>query len=327
MFFIRNLAFSFTKVKTVLNDPLFLGAMHRSPGADGEIEKAIRSFGVSTDVATAGDGDKRGPQFFELMRPLMEGFVREVRYSLTYFMKNFKEDMPAMLYLAGYGEEFRGLDPFLAKELGMETAKLLLPSKIQYKAGNTEEDPGVLSQCTGAVAGVFAGSNALDFTPLDFKNLKLESVQRKVLMLASVALVGLLAMALFFMKMQSSSFENRLNAGKRQLQVLGKVSDLSAAAFPRYYLASEIDRATVPADKLLRLLGYLLPEKVVLKRFVLDSSHRRMDLEVAALLPEAKKEAAVRDFAERLKETSFFSTVGMHPQGEFYGIEGEFRDA
>lgn len=325
MIFIRTLGFSFAKVKAALNDPLFLGEMHRSPEADGEIEKAIRLFGIPTDSVPAGEGNTRGSQFFALMRPLGEGLVREIRYSLTYFMTNFKEEKPATLFLTGHAAEFKGLETFFAKELGMSTFNLLLPPKIRNKSEGAVTDPIVLSQCIGAVAGVFAGKEVVDFTPLDFKNLKLESLQRKFLMFASLILAGILATSLFFMNMQRGFLEDRFNLGKRQLLALGKVADFSLTAFPRYYLASEIDRATIPADKVLRLVAYLLPKEVVLKHFVLDSSRRRLDLEVAVMLSEAEKQDAVQGFVRRLKETSFFSTIGMRSQGEFYRIEGEFR--
>lgn len=131
--------------------------------------------------------------------------------------------------------------------------------------------------------------------------------------------------SLFFMNLRKSFLDDRLKLGNRQLQVLGKAADFSSTVFPRYYLASEIDRAVVPADKVLRLLGYLLPREVVLKHFVLDSARRRLELEVAVMLPQAEKETVFQSFVQRLKETAFFSKVDVRPQGELYRIEGEFR--
>ncbi len=325
MIFVRTLGFSFSKVKAVLNDPLLLGAMHRGPDADGEIEKAIRLFGIPTESAPAGEGNARSSQYFALMRPLIEGLVREIRYSLTYFMTNLKEDKPPTFFLTGHAAEFKGLETFFAKELGMSTFNLLLPPKIRNKAEGAVEDPILLSQFIGAVAGVFAGNEVVDFTPLDFKNLKWESLQRKFLFFSTLILAGFLTTSLFFMNLRKSFLDDRLKLGNRQLQVLGKAADFSSTVFPRYYLASEIDRAVVPADKVLRLLGYLLPREVVLKHFVLDSARRRLELEVAVMLPQAEKETVFQSFVQRLKETAFFSKVDVRPQGELYRIEGEFR--
>lgn len=326
MIFSRNLAFSFTKAKASLNDPLFLGTLHGSAEADGEIEKAMRLYGIPADGSPSAEKDPKGANFFALMRPLIEGLIREVRYSLLYFMTHYKEDKPATLFLTGHGAEVKGLEALFLKELGVSTFNLLLPTKIRSRLEGAAADPVTQSQYIGAVAGVFSGNEVVDFTPLDFKNRRLESLQRRLLMYTTLILAGLLATSFFFMNLQKAFFEDRLNLAKRHLGMLGKVAEVSSAVFPRYYLVSEIERAGIPADKVLRLLGYLLPEEMVIKHFLLEPSQRRLDLDVTVLRPEVEREAVVRDFVGRLQETAFFSSVNLRPQGDAYRIEGEFRD-
>lgn len=330
MVFIRSLSFALGKARAALNDPLFLGAKYKTPEADQEIEKAFRTFGIPVEGSGSPEEPERAPQFWGLMRPLLEGLVRELRYSLTYFMSNFKEDKPASVFLAGHGAEIKGLDAFLAKELGMSGFNLLLPPKIQDKSAGASQDLALLGQFVGAVAGVFSGGEAVDFMPLKFRNLRIEKYQREVLMLVSIATAGLLAMSFVFAKMRTTYFEDRLKMDQRQLEALGKIAKVSQEFYPRFHLDNEIDRTSIPAERVLRLLGHILPPEIVLRSFVSDAEDRSLSLHISVELPEAQRHEAVRQLVKRLHETSFFSRLTETPEAEasgaFYKIEGEFRN-
>ena len=325
MIFIRSLSFALSKVRAALNDPLFLGTQYKGPGAEAEIEKAFQVFGIPVDGAAAPEDSGKSRQFWELIRPLLEGLVRELRYSITYFMTNLKEEKPASVFLAGHGAEIKGLEAFLAKELGMGGFNLLLPPKIQNKAAGAD----LVGQYVGAVAGVFSGGDAVDFMPLKFRNRRIEKYQREILMLITIAVAGFLAMAFVFAKMRTSYFEDRLKMDQRQLQSFGKIAQVSQEFYPRFHLDNEIDRTSIPAERVLRLLGHLLPPEIVLRSFMMDAEERQMSLRVSVELPADRRETAVRQFVKRLHETSFFSKVTEAPIEDLaglYKIEGEFRN-
>ncbi len=323
--FCRSIAFSLTKVKAALNDPLFLGALHGTAEADPEIDKALSAYAIPADNAVSETRDNRSSQFFALVRPQLETLVREVRYSLLYFMTHYREDKPATVFLAGHGAAIKGLEALLEKELGVKAHTLTLPSKIRSRLADEDEGEGSSGQYLGAVAGVFASSETVDFMPLDFKNLKMESLQRRALLFATVLLTGLLATAIFFTNMQTFFLKERLTIADRHLKMLGRAGEMAGEVYPRVYLASEIDRATIPPDRLLRLVAHLLPEDVTVKRFFLDVSRRRLELDVTVLQSELERGSAVRDLTARLKETGFFSAVRTAVRDDTYGIEGDFR--
>lgn len=328
MLYSRVLGFSFEKAKAALNDPLFLGADAQNPEAGREIEQAFRLYGVQPQSVASGEPQNRASQFFTLMRPLIEGLVREVRYSLTYFMTNLKEEKPSNLFLAGYGAELKGLEAYFAKELGTNTYIFSMPSKIQNKLGGTEADSRATVRGVGMIGGVLGGKETFDFSPVEFKSKRFETAQRRLLVLTSASLAGLLVLSFFFMRLQERFLEKRLQIAKQHLQTLGPLGEFSESVFPRYYLSREIDRAVVPADRMLSLLGYLLPKELMLKHFVLEASRRqlRLVLEANAGMNPLDLQTPAQEFLQRLKGTSFFSKIDGEAAGEHFNIIGEFRD-
>ncbi|HNX68515.1 MAG TPA: pilus assembly protein PilM [Candidatus Omnitrophota bacterium] len=327
LIFIRTLGFSYSKVQLILNDPLFLGTKFQTPEADSEIEAAVLSIGVPLEESPVGSGEGREAKFFNLLRPLLEGLVREVRYSFTYFMTNLKDEKPVALYLTGHGTKFKNLDVFLGRELGIGVHHFLLPPTIQCKQGEGVQDPVRLSQCVSGIAGVLGGHETVNFLPYEFRTAKFEAMQRKFLALGTLAMAAILATPFFFAKIETGYYLDRLAFAKRHLQTLGTFSDLSSAAFPRYFLTREIDRGVVPAEKMLKLLGYLLPPELVLKRFDLDAAGRRLALEVTVNLPELQRAGAAEALVKRLKGSSFFGNVYAEPvSGSEFRIRGVFKN-
>lgn len=317
---IRTLSFSYSKVKAGLNDPLFLGTQFQTPEADPAIESAILS-----------DAEAQPANFQNLVRPVLEGLVREIRYSFTYFMTNLNEEKPAELFLTGHGVKFKALKPFLETDLGLTVHNLLLPPAIKCKEEVAGWDPVRLSPCVAGIAGTITGHDSVDFLPLEFKTKRFESFQRKVLLISTLAVAGILGLAFFFTKLETNHCKRQSRIIEQSLRTFGKFAELSSKAFPRFFLTHEISREVVPAEKALKLVAYLLPPRIVLKKFILDAAERQMTLEVVAELPETEQKSAVGEFVSRLKETSFFSNVTAEPVTDIAGtrflVEGVFKNA
>ncbi|HOW58970.1 MAG TPA: hypothetical protein PLO78_04505, partial [Candidatus Omnitrophota bacterium] len=333
LIFFRDLAFSFAKIKQCLNDPLFLESQTQGEAADQKVEQVLQMYGVPDEETAVLDGASRIGKFYALIRPLLEGLVREMRYSFSYYETRWKETAPTKLFLTGHGATFKNLDVFLGRGLGMNVHNLFLPAKIQNQKGPTAEggrDSFQTSQFVSGVAGVFAGQEAVNFLPFEFRSRRFEAFQRKILLLLTVGLTGFFAMSFFFVKLQTAYYAQYVAMDERHLKTLGNFAELSSKAFPRHFLVSEIERGTVPAEKVLKLLGYLLPEQMVIKKFFLDAALKRVVLEVAIELSRIQSAEVVDDFVSRLRGTSFFDKVSSSPVfGESEAlsrIEGVFKD-
>jgi len=329
LLFIRQLSFSYEKARLSLNDPLFLGTKFRTPEAEAEIEQAILSIGIPHEEFQAG-GENRTSQFFGLLRPILEGLVREIRYSLTYFMQNLNEEKPSVLFLTGHGTKFSGMDLFLGKELGIAVSNLTLPATVRCDQAAVVNDPVHLSQCISAVAGVLPGEKSADFMPFELKKQKFEAFQRSVLKIASLAAVGICAMSFVFSNLHGIFLMDRLKLGEKGLSNFGEFAQASAEPFPKYHLTRELEKASIPPDKVLCLIGHLMPGGVAIRHLEISSNNRSMamDLETSGL--DEGGNPMVKDLLKRLRESGFFKYVDVKPVPGYsvsvYRIQGVFRN-
>ena len=330
LIFIRHLSFSYEKTRLSLNDPLFLGAKFRTPEAETEIDQAILAIGVPREEAPAGSGEARAAQFFALVRPLLEGLGREIRYSTTYFMNHLNEEMPLGLFLTGLGAQFRGMDLFLGKELGMPVSNLTLPPMVRFDPVAGEQNPVRLNQCVSAVAGVLPGEKSADFMPFEIKKQKFETFQRSILKMVSLIAAGICVMSFVFTNLQGAFLKDRLRLGEKELANFGQLAQASAKPFPKYHLTRELEKATIPPDKVLLLVGHLMPGGLAIRHFKVDSSDRSMvmDLETSGL--DEGGNPMVDDLLQRLRETGFFKSVDVKPVTGYavsvYRVEGVFKN-
>lgn len=330
LIFIRHLSFSFEKARLSLNDPLLLGAKFKTPAAEAEIDQVILTTGIPYEEFSVGGGENRAAQFLGLLRPLLESLVREIRYSLTYFMHHLNEEQPAVLFLTGHGTKFKGMDLFLQKELGLPVSNLTLPSTVRCDQAGVAQDPIRVSQCVSAIAGVLPGEKSADFMPFELRREKIEAFQRSVLKIASLAAVAVCAMSLTFVSLTGVFLQDRLKFGGKALQAFGAFSQASAKPFPKYYLTRELEKATIPPDKVLRLLAHLMPEGLAMQHFKINSDTRSMEVDVETSGLDEGGNPMVEDLLKRLRETGFFKRVNAQPVTGYsvsvYRIEGVFRN-
>jgi Tfp pilus assembly PilM family ATPase len=331
LLFIRDLSFSYAKARLSLNDPLFLGPKFRTPEAEAEIDQAINSIVLPSEDAMSEGAPNRAGQFFVLIRPALEVLIRELRYSLTYFTTNYNEERPAAIFLTGYGIKFRGADAFLAKEMGMSVSLLKFPPQIQCDQAAIFQDPVRLVQSLSAAAGAFSKGRTVDFTPFKLKHQKREAFQRGVLKMVSLAAVGFCVISLGLSNLRAAFFKDRLEVGTKHLQALGKFGQASEKPFPKYYLIRELERATIPPDRFLRLLGHLMPAGLAVRSIEINSDKRAffMELETSGI-DESESNPLVEDLVERLRDSGFLTHLHVKQmQGyavSIYKVDGVFRD-
>jgi Tfp pilus assembly PilM family ATPase len=330
LLFVRTLSFSYGKAKLSLSDPFFLGAKYRTPEADAEIEQSILTIGIPREEFAAGGGADRATQFYGLMRPLLEVLVREIRYSLTYFTTNLKEANPVSLFLTGHGTKFRDLDLYLGRELGITVLSLQLPASIHFLQKDGSEDPVHLSQCVSAVAGVIPGASVIDFMPHELKCRKSEAFQRGVLRLATLTLAGILILLFFFVNLRIVAARDQIKIQQKYLQALGAFAKASEQPFERFHLARQLEEGTIPPEKVLRLLGHLIPQELAIRRLMIDPADRTMTMDLETSGVDEGGNPVVADVVRRLRESRFFRSVNVSEVPGYavsvYRIKGVFSD-
>jgi hypothetical protein len=166
--------------------------------------------------------------------------------------------------------------------------------------------------------------------PFKLKRQKFETFQRSVLKMISLVVAGLCVVSFALTTLHQAFLKDRFAIGERHLKALGKFGQASVRPFPRYYLTRELEKGTVPPDKVLRILGHLMPSGLAIRRFEVNSSDRSllMDLETSGL--DESGNSLVEDLLHLLEETGFFLKLGARPVTGYavsvYRVEGVFRD-
>jgi len=329
LLFLRTLSISYARVRSGLNDAVFLGPKFRTPDAEKEIDQAIATLQVPQDAQAAGGLDRSAGQFFSLLRPLLETLVREIRYSTNYFTANLRLREPQRCFLTGHATKLRGLSDYLSQELGMAVSKLPWPESVRFSEDAGECDAPRRDQCVSAVAGVLpGGSSTVDFIPFEIKCRKAEAYQRSFLRVLTVVVASICLIAFLLMQFRIASLRDHVKIQEKYLSALGRFAEISQKPFVRFQLARMTEEGTIPPDKALRLIGHLIPAGLSLREWKLDSSERIMTFELETSGVDEDGNPMVTDFVRRLKETKFFKSIRVKPVAGYavsvYRVEGVF---
>ena len=137
-------------------------------------------------------------------------------------------------------------------------------------------------------------------------------------------------MSFIFANLQGVFLKDRLKLAERNLLTFGAFAQASAKPFPKYHLTGELEKATVPSDKVLLLLGHLMPGELAIRHFAVDSSGRTMKVDLETSGIDEGGNPMVEDLLKRLRETGFFKNVDVKPLTGYsvsvYRLEGVFRN-
>ncbi len=212
----------------------------------------------------------------------------------------------------------------------MPASNLALPSGVRCDDAAVIEDPVRLSQCISAVAGVLSGEKGVNFMPFELRQQKFEAFQRSMLKIASFAAVGICVVSFIFSNLLGAFLTDRLKLAEKHLVTFGQFAQASERSFPKYHLMRELEKATIPSDKVLRLLGHLMPGGLAIRNFSIDSNNRSMALDLETSGLDEGGNPMVEDLLRRLRETGFFKQVDVKPLPGYsvsvYRVEGVFRN-
>jgi len=303
--FVRRLVFSTDKINQALSDPL---VTRDSKGAKSyqEIEKIKEDCGIFKEGAEALAPDDPAMRLWPLLRPLVEGLVRELRYSFTYFITNFKEENPAVLYLTGEGSNLRNLDWYLKKELSLEASLFPLPVGIKGDFLKAKSN----GQYTSALGAVLAPAAVLDLVPYEFKVRKFELLQKSILRQAVLIAAAILLTLFFFLRLQFSFYSQRLKVVQAHLATLGELAGASDRTYPVNNLVNQIQKGDLPAEGLLKLVSSLLPDEVSLSSLKIDNSGK-VALRGTIAADSQGAAGILADYSQRLRATSLFSSIKL----------------
>jgi hypothetical protein len=257
------------------------------------------------------DSNIKASQLISLMRPLLEGLVRELKRSFDYFASNFKEDSPGVLYLAGGGTQIKNIDWYLHRELSLEVASLPLPpcvSVATVEASQLNRDQEQLISAAGAALGGCRGINLL---PAELKSQKIEIIQRIALKDIAIVAAAVFLLLLSFQGFRGYSYKKRLVIARQHLQALGKIKELKQGIDVREALVVRTQKERIPADGALKLVSAIIESNMVLNDLMLDQDSNTLVLKGVIFTGEGQGKTALTDFIKKIKTYPFFKEASL----------------
>jgi len=161
------------------------------------------------------------------------------------------------------------------------------------------------------LGAVLSDSKAINLAPHRIKAQKAELIQKVSLRVLAVT-VGLIFLVSFLIvKLQIRDYRNRLRLAKNHLETIKEIKVLQDSIAAREGLINKIQKGRVPVDRLLVLLSTIIPNEIVLDKFMLNQDKHLLTLRGYVFSSGKIAEAALVEFMTNLEATSFFSEARL----------------
>jgi type IV pilus assembly protein PilM len=309
-YFLRTLAFSSQKITQSLTETL--------ASDKGKIELTIeqaedikKTFGIPLDESGMLKDNIQAIHVISLMRPFLEGLVRELKLSFNYFSSNFKESQPQVLYITGGGASLKNLEGYLNKELNLKVEQLPLPDSVKAGAIVKEKLSSDKNQVISSLGAVMAGTKVVNLLPEEIKGKNITLVQNTFLRIFAVILGGLFLFSLFFSFLEAKVYKKRLGISNVHLQTIQQLKSMQGDIDELESLVNKLQQNKVPVCGLLKQISIITPTSIILSGLSLDQDKRIVTLRGKVQSAGGVEEAILTDLMKTIEGTPFFGESSL----------------
>lgn len=305
LIFLRKLNFSSDKITRALTVPL--------SSEKGKIELSYEqaenikdTYGIPQDLTQlVGDNIQAG-QILSLIRPYLEGLVREIRLTSEYFsFAKQNLERPSIFYLAGGGAQLKNLDKYLSKEFGLQVLPLPLPGNVNTSVIKQEQFIKDAGSIVSSVGACIQGVSKINLLPPEIKEAKVAAIQGTSFRLAAIIFGAILLFTLSISQFRINDYKKRLKSADMHLAALEQVKVLKEKIDLREGLINKIEGNRIPVDGLLKLVSANIPQEVVLSELDFDQSSNTLILEGTVSSGEEAANSILTNFTQNLEKSSF----------------------
>ncbi len=294
--------------------------------------KLKHGFPSPTEAGTTEDGIQLS-QLSMLMRPVLEKLLSEIRASFDFYTTEFHVSHIENVITSGGGAELKGLNEFLAIELGIEVKSANPIHDAEYADGVSEEMP---AESTTSLVTAF-GLAAWEKEELSLLSGKKKSNGINSLTALS-APGGIAAMAMFFLYLNVSG--GLVNAREELENRKKELSSLNSASKRVLQLGAEKRNLQAEKNSYPQVLREDIDSAMILKeiRFHTADNIRLEHINFFSESPSAKKMikitgtaffldtrgSAISEFMTALEDSILFNDVRLNyvEQDKDYTVEG-----
>lgn len=309
-YFLRTLAFSSQKITRSLTGALVSdkGMIELSLEQAEDIKK---TFGIPLDETVMLKDNIQAIHVISMMRPFLEGLVRELKLSFNYFSSNFKESQPQVLYVTGGGASLKNLEGYLNKELNLKVEQLPLPDSVYAGTIVKEKLSSDKNQIISSLGAVMAGAEAVNLLPEEIKARNISIVQNTFLRVFAVILGGLFLFSLFFSFLEVKVYKKRLEVSNVHRQTIQQLKAMRGDIDEMESLVNSLQQNKVPVCGLLKQISIITPASIILSGLFLDQDKRTVTLRGKVQSAGGVEEAVLTDFMKTIEATPFFGESSL----------------
>lgn len=308
--FSRKLIFSSGKLIQSLTGSLFTGKGKIEVSSE-EAQNIIYTFGIPQDSSQMITDVLPASQVISLIRPHLETLVRELKSSFDYVSLNFNIEHPRILYLTGGGANLKNLNAYLREKLNIEVFCLSLPESINTEKIAAQRLEADKNQIVNAAAMALKGKFSVDLLPKEIKERKREFIQVFSLRAAGIVIGTVFLFLLFAVEQQVKDYKSRLKKAQVYLQNLLPVDVLKEKINLKEELIDNIQKGSVPAEGILKLISVLVPPEIILEELLLDQFSHYLTLRGTITVSENAVRPVLISFMQQLEKSLFIAEARL----------------
>jgi hypothetical protein len=199
----------------------------------------------------------------------------------------------------------------LHEKLNIEVSCLPLPDSINTENIVLERMEADKNQIVNVVAMAIKGKFSVDLLPEEIKEQKKEFIQVFSLRAAGIIIAAVFLFLLLAVSQQVKDYKSRLKNARVYLQNLLPVDALKGRINLKEKLIDSIQKGTVPADGILKLISVLVPPEIILEELWLYQFEHDLTLRGAVIAGENAVEPILISFMQQLEKSLFITEASL----------------
>jgi len=239
-------------------------------------------------------------QIFSLVRPVVEMLLREIRFSIHYFITQIPQSQFSHLYLAGRAAVIENFETYLERELGLAAQRVRIPDlPVGYENQPKEcrQDDYDLANIVGAFMG---RGHSLNLIRTQAQRNRQRQIRSSVFQYGVIGLGLLLLILISIVPLRTEIWARKSRTRSDYFHELKPLEELNKIIAEKRYLAAALSDGVLSSVAVLRLVSECIPDQVILSDLFFEEDQARLVLEGAFFRAEGM-DSALTEFMRRLE--------------------------
>lgn len=285
-----------------------------------QVEEAKKRTNIfSLCLSSAGlSGDEVTQRMINVIRPLMENFLNEIKRSFDYFREHHQKKFVGKVVLSGKGAEYEGIAEAFRKNFNIPVEFFNISSLFTARSTvDVNRLNAHVLELTVLLGLAFGKANQINFVPMQYKEHKQKSVQSLIALAGSLVVFLFFAFFVVLSLFSLNGLRNDIKESNKKMSfILPQLEafNQSCAMFKRDKVALDSlrDRQLMLSGAM-RALSHLVPRAISFKELTLlnEGWIRIEGFVFDDVVSELTSETVLTDFIIAIENSIFFAEVKL----------------